>query len=65
MVNQVDLGKIDELFAEFTSPGTPGCALGVLVDGELVHKKGFGLSNLEYSIPITPASVSVVEPVIL
>lgn len=57
MVNQVDLGKIDELFAEFTSPGTPGCALGVLVDGKLVHKKGFGLSNLEYSIPNTSASV--------
>jgi CubicO group peptidase (beta-lactamase class C family) len=57
MVDQVEWGKTDELFVEFESPGSPGCALGVIVNGELAHKKGFGLSNLEYDIPITPATV--------
>jgi CubicO group peptidase (beta-lactamase class C family) len=57
MLNHVHEQKIDELFEQFTAPGSPGCALGVLVDGKLVYEKGFGLANLEYDVPITPSSV--------
>ena len=57
MTNHINWGKVDKLFEEFTRPGSPGCALGVLLEGELVYEKGFGLANLEYDIPITPSSV--------
>ena len=48
---------IDSLFSEWDKPGTPGCALGIIQDGELVYAKGYGLANMEYDIPISPSSV--------
>jgi CubicO group peptidase (beta-lactamase class C family) len=57
MSDQSQREQVDTLFEEFTKPGSPGCALGVLVGGKLVYKNGFGLANLEYDIPIRPSSV--------
>lgn len=57
MFDHVQREKVDTLFEDFTRPGAPGCALGVLSDGKLVYKNGFGLANLEYDIPIMPSSV--------
>jgi CubicO group peptidase (beta-lactamase class C family) len=57
MLNEIDRGKIEELFEEFKRPGSPGCAVGVMIDGELAYKGGFGLANLEYDIPIKPDTV--------
>ena len=48
---------VDEVFADLTKPGSPGCALGVYRDGAIVYAKGYGLANLEENVPITPASV--------
>jgi len=50
-------GRIDAIFAEWTRPGSPGCALTVTLAGRTVHKGGYGLANLEYGIPITPSTV--------
>lgn len=50
-------GKVDALFEQFTQSSSPGCALGVMKDGELVYKQGYGLANLEYDIPITPSTI--------
>ena len=47
--------SVDALFEQFDQPGSPGCALGVMRDGQLIYSRGYGLANLEYSIPITPA----------
>lgn len=49
--------SIDSLFAEWNKPNTPGCALGIIKDGELIYAKGYGLANMEYDIPNSPASV--------
>lgn len=49
--------QVDSIFARFTSPGSPGCALGVVRDGELAYAKGYGLASLELGVPITPATV--------
>ncbi len=57
MIKQVDSVKIDQLFERFTDKGSPGCALGVMHNGELVFKKGYGLANLEYRIPIEPSTI--------
>jgi CubicO group peptidase (beta-lactamase class C family) len=48
---------IDSIFSEWIKPGTPGCALGIIQDGELIYAKGYGLANMEYDIPNAPSSV--------
>ncbi|MCH7572676.1 MAG: serine hydrolase, partial [Planctomycetes bacterium] len=47
----------DALFAQWDKPETPGCAVGVYRDGEIIFAKGYGLAQLEYDIPITPRTV--------
>ena len=50
-------GKIDQLFATWDRPGSPGAAVAVIQDGEIVFKKGYGEANLEYGVSIDPGSV--------
>lgn len=49
--------RIDEFFADFDRPGSPGAAVLVVKDGEVVYRNGFGLANLEHSIPITGSTI--------
>src|SRR5437867_4321566 len=51
------IGKVDEIFARFDKPDSPGCALAVIKDGQIVYKRGYGMSNLEYGIAISPSSI--------
>jgi CubicO group peptidase (beta-lactamase class C family) len=48
---------VDEVFEDLTKPGSPGCALGVYRDGQILYQKGYGLANVEENVPITPKSV--------
>jgi CubicO group peptidase (beta-lactamase class C family) len=48
---------VDEIFADLTRTGSPGCAVGVYRDGKIIYSRGYGLANLEQSVPITPQSV--------
>ena len=47
----------DQLFAEWDSPNSPGCALGVIRDGQFVYKRGYRMANLEHNIPISSDTV--------
>ncbi len=49
--------RVDAVFEEYTKAGSPGCAVGVIQDGRLVQRKGYGLANLEHEVPITPQTV--------
>jgi CubicO group peptidase (beta-lactamase class C family) len=49
--------KVDKVFGAFDKPDSPGCALGVVHDGEFVYKRGYGKASLELGVPITPESV--------
>jgi CubicO group peptidase (beta-lactamase class C family) len=49
--------KVDQVFAAYDKPDSPGCALGVVRDGEFIYKKGYGTASLELGVPITPQSV--------
>jgi len=42
--------KIDLLFDDRSQK--PGCAVGLVENGEYIHSKGYGLANLEHEIPI-------------
>jgi CubicO group peptidase (beta-lactamase class C family) len=49
--------RIDQLFAKWTRPGSPGCSLGVSRSGTIVYEHGYGMANLDLGVAITPASV--------
>ena len=47
--------KIDSIFSEYNN--SPGCAVGVYSNGEILFKKGYGIANLDYDIKISPETV--------
>jgi CubicO group peptidase (beta-lactamase class C family) len=50
-------GQVDQLFAPWNVPGSPGAALAVARGGAIVYEQGYGLAQLEYEVPITPTTV--------
>jgi CubicO group peptidase (beta-lactamase class C family) len=49
--------RVDSLFARWAQPGSPGAAVAVLRDGDIVLERGYGSAQLEHDAPITPATV--------
>ena len=49
--------EIDKVFATFSKPGSPGCAMAVYRDGEIAYEHGYGEASLELGVPITPRTV--------
>jgi CubicO group peptidase (beta-lactamase class C family) len=49
--------KVDQVFAAYDKPDTPGCVLGVVRDGQFIYKKGYGTASLELGVPLTAQSV--------
>ena len=49
--------KADQIFSEWDSTVSPGCALAVVKDGEIIYKRGYGMANLEYGVPIRPDTI--------
>ena len=47
---------VDAVFADLDRDG-PGAAVGVLLEGEVVHRAGYGIAHLDHGIPITPGTV--------
>lgn len=48
---------IDSVFIEWADKESPGAALGIIQNGNLIYAKGYGMANLEYDLPITANSV--------
>ncbi|HEY3926939.1 MAG TPA: serine hydrolase domain-containing protein [Candidatus Koribacter sp.] len=49
--------QVDQIFAEYAKPGSPGCSVGAIRDGNFVYKKSFGEGSLEFGVPLTSESV--------
>ncbi len=49
--------RVDEIFKEFTAPGSPGCTAGVYQGNRIVHKAAYGMANLDHDVKLTPESV--------
>lgn len=47
----------NKLFSQWDKSNSPGAAVSVMIDGEIIYKKGFGCANLEYDIPIMPSTI--------
>lgn len=52
-----DTRTIDALFARFKQPGSSGCALSVIRDGNFIYRGNYGLANLELGVPLSDKSV--------
>lgn len=48
---------LNRVFATWSATNSPGCAVGVARNGEPLFQNGYGMSNLEHDVPITPASI--------
>ncbi|HEX9755895.1 MAG TPA: serine hydrolase domain-containing protein [Gemmatimonadales bacterium] len=48
---------LNRVFATWSATNSPGCAVGVGRNGEVVFQNGYGMANLELDVPITPASI--------
>jgi CubicO group peptidase (beta-lactamase class C family) len=49
--------QVDQLFAQWDRPDSAGCALGVVKDGQLIYRRGYGSANLESDTRISTDSV--------
>src|SRR6202050_1688422 len=49
--------KVDQIFSVYDKPGSPGCSLGVIRDGDFAYRKAYGSANLELGVPLLPRSV--------
>ncbi len=49
--------QVDKVFEKWDKPDSPGCALGIYKDGQIVYKRGYGIADLNDDVPITPATV--------
>jgi len=53
-----DLAKqVDKIFAKWDRADSPGCALGVYRNGQVVYKRGYGMEDLNEDVHITPSTV--------
>jgi CubicO group peptidase (beta-lactamase class C family) len=52
-----EVAAVDSVFAPYARGATPGCAVGVVRGGRLVHGKGYGYASLEHGVPIGPRTV--------
>jgi len=48
--------KADAFLSQWDKNDMPGGAVGVVRDGRLVYKRGFGMANLDYDVPNTPST---------
>ena len=48
---------VDQLFAPWAKPDSPGASVAVIENGKVVYSHGYGAANLEYGVANTPATV--------
>ena len=51
------INKIDSLFSKWNNNNSPGCTVGIVRNDSLIFSKGYGMANLEYEIPNSPATI--------
>src|ERR1700677_908221 len=49
--------QVDGIFRKWDRPDSPGCALGIYRDGQIIYRRGYGMADLNDDVPVTPATV--------
>jgi CubicO group peptidase (beta-lactamase class C family) len=57
LATEDDQQKVDRIFAAYNKASSPGCALGVIRDGNFVYRKAYGMASLELGVPLSPQSI--------
>lgn len=52
-LSQINASQIDSIFEPLVSPDSPGFAVGVMRNGQLLFARGYGLADLRTKTPIT------------
>jgi CubicO group peptidase (beta-lactamase class C family) len=55
--------KVDRIFSKLNKTESPGAAVVVLKNGAIVHKRGYGMANIEKGSPNTPSTIMEVGSV--
>jgi CubicO group peptidase (beta-lactamase class C family) len=51
------VAETDVLFASWAGTDSPGCSVGIILDGDLIFTRGYGSANLDYGVPLEESSV--------
>jgi CubicO group peptidase (beta-lactamase class C family) len=49
--------QIDKLFEKMDRTISPGCAVAAMRDGKILYRRGYGMADLDYNVPITANTV--------
>ncbi len=49
--------RVDSVFARWDRTDSPGCSLGISQEGKAVYLHGYGMSDLQHALAITPSSI--------
>ncbi len=49
--------RVDAVFSRWDRTDSPGCSLGISQDGRPVYARGFGMSDMQHALAITPGSI--------
>ncbi len=49
--------KVDKIFAQWDKTTSPGAALAVIRDGQIIYERGYGMAKLEDGIVMTPKKI--------
>lgn len=53
----VDPQQIDQIFAAYNKPHSPGCSMGVIRGSAFIFQKSYGEASLELNVPLSSRSV--------
>lgn len=56
-LTEPQIRRIDSVFAAVDGTSRPGCALGVARQGVPLYLRGYGMSDLQHGVAITPRSI--------
>jgi CubicO group peptidase (beta-lactamase class C family) len=49
--------RIDEVFSEYDRTNGPGCAVGLVQAGRLAYARGYGIGQMDHTVPLDETSV--------
>ena len=57
VVRTVSPTDVDEIFAKWDKPTSPGMVVAVIHDGRIIYERGYGMASLEHDVPLSAESV--------
>jgi CubicO group peptidase (beta-lactamase class C family) len=56
-ISREQVAQVDAVFKDWSDAAGPGAAVGVTRNGRIIYSQGYGSAQLEYRIPVTPATI--------